>query len=226
MESLHELAAWLESLPPLSLYLALFAIAYAENLVPPVPGDVLVVIGGYLVGLGLLGFGPAVAIASAAGGLGFMTMYAIGRRLGPAVEDPARVRWIPKGPVKAVKGWLQRYGYGVVAANRFLLGGRAIIGLMAGGARLRLAPTFVLATASAAAWSTILTYAGFVVGSEWARVLVWLELYGKALSGVLAVAAVVVGVRWYRAAQRGRRAAGDAARGDAPRNREDPGGAI
>ena len=41
-------------LPDALLYATLFAAALVENVLPPVPGDTVVVFGGYLAGLGRL----------------------------------------------------------------------------------------------------------------------------------------------------------------------------
>ena len=211
-DSIAEFAEWMEALPPLSIYLVLLAIAYGENVVPPIPGDVAIVIVGYLVGLGLVGFVPVVALATLGGALGFMTMYAVGLRLGDAVEDPQRVRWIPKGPVRTAKRWLGRWGYGVVAANRFLSGARSVIALLVGASDLRPWPTAALATLSALVWTGLLTYAGYAVGSNWGTVLGWLRTYGQVVTVFVGIAAaVLVGRWWWR-----RRYA-------AQRNREDPG---
>jgi len=221
MESVEQFAAWLQSLPPLGVYLALLAIAYGENLLPPVPGDVAVVVGGSLVGLGLIDFIPAVGVATLGGALGFMTMYTLGYALGNAVEDPHRLRWIPRGPVRTAKGWLQRWGYGVVAANRFLSGARSVIALLAGASDLRALPTAACATLSAAVWTTLLTYAGYVVGTEWERVLGWLRTYGRVISGVLVVLAVGFAVRWWVRRKRAK-GTGKAASPNPQRNQEDP----
>jgi membrane protein DedA with SNARE-associated domain len=217
-ESVQQLAEWMQGLPPLSLYLVLLGIAYGENVLPPVPGDVAIVIGGYLIGLGLISFVPALVLCSLASTLGFMTMYAIGKALGDAVEDPKRVRWIPKGPVRLVKRWLQRWGYGVVAANRFLSGGRAVIALLSGASDLRVGWTFVLATLSATIWIGLLLYAGYEVGANWESILPILRTYGRVITAVLVlIVAVVVGRWWWR-----RRYGKTASEPDAPRNREDP----
>ncbi len=216
-ESVHQFADWLQALPPAWIYATLFAIAYGENVVPPLPGDVAVVIGGSLVGLGLIGFAPLVGVATLGGALGFLTMYALGVRLGDAVEDPTRVRWIPKAPVRTAKRWLQRWGYAVVLANRFLSGARSVIALLVGASDLRLGPTALLATLSALVWTSLLAYAGYAVGAHWERVIPLLRTYGKAVSALLGVAVLVgVGRWWWR-----RRFA--PARGT-PRNHEDPDG--
>ncbi|MEM6288423.1 MAG: DedA family protein [Bacteroidota bacterium] len=189
---------WLQALPPAGIYAVLLGVAYGENLVPPIWGDTVVVLCGSLVGAGVLAFGPTVALASLGGALGFLTVFAVGRRLGDAIHDPARWRWIPRAPMAAAERWLSRWGYGVIAANRFLAGGRSVIGLLAGASGLRWAPTVLWSTVSSIAWSLLLVWAGALVGREWERVIEWLGAYGKAVTAVLAVVGVAVLVRWRR----------------------------
>jgi len=222
LESVQQFADWLQALPPGWIYAVLLTIAYGENIVPPVPGDVAVVVGGYLVGLELIGFAPAVGVATLGGALGFMTMYAVGRRLGDAVEDPNRVRWIPKGPVRTAKGWLRRWGYGVVAANRFLSGARSVIALLVGASRLRVGLTALLATLSAAVWTGLLTYAGYAVGSNWGVILGWLRTYGHVITGAVLVVAALLVARWGWRRRHRREGPMESILGTAPRNDEDP----
>ncbi len=194
-----DFVSWLEALPPVGIYAVLLAVAYGENLVPPLWGDTVIVLCGSLVGLGVLSFWPTVALASLGGAAGFLTVFAAGRRLGDAIHDPTRLRWIPRGAVGRVEGWLSRWGYGVVAANRFLAGGRAVIGLLAGSSGLRWAPTAVGATGSAVAWSLLLVWGGAVFGSEWERLLDWLASYGRVVTVALGVLLAAAAVRRWRA---------------------------
>ena len=186
---------WFRSLPPAGIYAVLLGVAYGENLVPPIWGDTVIVLCGSLVGLGVLAFLPTVALSALGGAAGFVTVFAVGRRLGDAIHDPTRWRWIPRGPVASAERWLGRWGYGVVAANRFLAGGRAVIGLLAGASGLRWAPTVVWATVSATVWSLLLVWAGSVLGSQWERVLGWLETYGRVVTAALVLLGAVVLVR-------------------------------
>ena len=194
---LRDFAGWLQTIPPVGIYSTLFFVAYIENLLPPFPGDVNVVIGGYLVGLGLIGFLPAVLVVSVGSALGFMTMYSIGKVLGDAVEDPQRLRWIPKAPMHTVKAWLQRWGYGVVAINRFLSGTRAVITLLAGASDLKPLLTAGLAFLSSLAWYTLLIFAGYSVGANWEAVLPLLAVYGRVIMGILMTVAGVFVARWW-----------------------------
>lgn len=193
-----DFVVWLQGLPPAGIYAVLLAVAYGENLVPPIWGDTVIVVCGSLVGLGVLAIGPTVMLAALGGAAGFLTVFAVGRRLGEAVHDPRRLRWIPRQPIARAERWLSRWGYGVVAVNRFLAGGRAVIGLLAGASDLRWAPTAVAASVSALVWSALLVWAGAVLGSEWERVLGWLATYGKVVTVLLAVVLAVVVVRRHR----------------------------
>jgi membrane protein DedA with SNARE-associated domain len=197
MESVQGLAEWLAALPPLGIYGVLLGVSYLENLVPPIWGDTLVVLCGWLVGVGTLAFVPTVLLATLGGSLGFMTLYAIGRRLDTAIADPSRLRWIPRKPLAAAERWLRRWGMGVVAANRFLAGGRSVISLLAGASRLSAGATAFWATFSAFLWCGALVMAGAWVGNRWEVVLEVLGAYGQVITGLLAVVFVAVVVRWW-----------------------------
>ena len=197
MESVEGLATWLMGLPPLGIYGVLLVVSYVENLVPPIWGDTLIVLCGWLVGVGTLAFVPTVALATLGGALGFMTMYALGRKVDGLLDDPTRLRWIPRAPLAAAERWLRRWGQGVVVMNRFLAGGRSVISLLAGASRLPAGRTATWATISAFAWCVLLVGAGAWVGAEWERVLDVLGAYGKVITALVALAVVVGAVRWW-----------------------------
>lgn len=198
---------WLRGLPPGGIYAVVFLVAWAENVIPPIPGDLVVVVAGSFVALGVIGLVPTFVLATVGSVLGFLTVFAAGRRLGTAVHDPARLRWIPRGAVATVEAWLARWGLGVVAANRFLSGGRAVIGLLAGASGMPAGAVALWATLSALAWNALLVGGGVALGTQWPRVMALLATYGRVVTGVLAVAALALGVRWW-VRGRGRREEG------------------
>ena len=212
---LGDIVAWMETLSPLMIYATVFVVAYLENVVPPIPGDMVIVFGGALVGLGRVEFVPVVLLATVSGALGFMTMYAVGRRVGDAVLDPDRMRWIPKRAAHTVRDGLQRWGFGVVAANRFLSGARSVIALMVGAAEMRAGPTALWATVSAAVWTAGIAYLGLVLGDNWPVIGEWLKRYSQVVTlGLVAAFGLWYGIRVWRR-WRG-----------AQRNGEDPSGGI
>ena len=181
---------WMEALPPLWAYVTLFIVAYGENVVPPIPGDMVVVFAGYMAGVGELDLLAVIGLATVGGALGFMSMYAIGYRVGQAVLTSDRYRWLPREGIETAQGWLDRYGYGVVAANRFLSGARSVISLAVGIAQMRAVPVLVWSTFSAAVWCGLICYGGYVVGDNWPLVVEYVRAYGRIVASLLAVGAV------------------------------------
>lgn len=196
---------WMQALPPVWAYVTLLIIAYGENVAPPIPGDMVVVFGGYLAGLGQLHLGVVVLLSTIGGALGFMTMFAVGVRLGEALLDPDRYRWLPRDGVEKAQRWIHKYGYAVIAANRFLSGARSVISLTAGMAQMQTGRTFRWCTVSAFVWTGLISYAGYAVGENWQLVVTYLRAYGRVILTLLLIGAVLFVGRWYWRRQQGER---------------------
>ena len=193
-----DLIEWMTGVPALWAYLVLLVIAYGENVLPPIPGDLVIIFGGYLVGLGKFNYFLVVLLATLGGTLGFMTMYAVGAHVGRAVLDPGRYRWLPKPYISKVQAWMQRWGYGVVAANRFLSGARSVISLTVGMAHMPAGRTAAFATLSALVWTALITFAGYIVGENWEVVSVYLSRYGQVIIALMILFVAIQVMRSYR----------------------------
>ena len=184
MEALFsDIFNWIASLNPVWTYVVIFAVAYGENVVPPIPGDMVIVFGGYLASSTGIDFFLIWAIATAGGVLGFMTMYAIGHSLGEAVYSPDRYTWLPKNQLEKARRWTGRWGYWVVILNRFLAGTRTVISLVVGITHMDVWKTTVACTISAFVWTGLIVYLGYVVGENWEEVAEYLRVYGFGILG-------------------------------------------
>ncbi len=197
IELARDFFAWVEALPPILAYLTLLAVAYGENLIPPMPGDLLIVFAGYLVSTGSMQLAAVVIIATVGGGLGFMTMFWFGRTIEGALMNPERFRWIPKKRLARALEWVNRRGYQVVLANRFLSGLRSVIALASGMAALAWWRTLLYSTLSAALWSGLLVGFGYWLGANWELVSVGLKRYSAVVT-VLIILFVVIQLWRYR----------------------------
>lgn len=192
---LLDIVEWMTTLPPVWAYGIILGISWLENVVPPIPGDMVVVFGGYMAGLGLLDAPLVIVLASLGGTLGFMSMYAIGHRLGVGLLDPDRYRWLPKGRIGRVQRRLKEQGFYIVAANRFLSGLRSVISLTVGMAHMDVRKSWLWSSVSSVAWCALLTVAGVIVGENWEIVSGYLQAWG---SIILALIAIFVVVQWIR----------------------------
>lgn len=192
------------------MYLTVLVIAYGENIVPPIPGDMIVVFGGYLAGISTLNIWVVILLSTIGGAAGFMTMFLLGNRLGEAILDPRKLRWLPKDQIMVGRKWLQRWGYGLILANRFLSGTRSIISLVAGMAQMDTRKVLALATISSAVWTFLIAWAGYLVGDNWGIVGEYLTVYGRfVLWAAILFVAGYVGWRFFRRHEGNVRAAAD-----------------
>ena len=193
----------IKTLPPVGLYLLFFAIAYAENIIPPIPGDVLVAFGGYLAAESVIGIFPMLLITTIASVVGFMSMYWIGSKWSGQIEQQQKgvrvLRFIPVEYLNKVRSWMQKWGLGVVLANRFLPGTRSVISLAAGLSKTPISTTVICSTISSVLWNGILLGFGWVVHENWKLIGEYLSIYGRVILGALALYILVrIGIYYYR----------------------------
>lgn len=183
MESfVNDLAEWVLTLSPLSVYAIFAFISYLENVVPPIPGDLLVVFGGYLAAEQIVSFNGMLLVTTIASVVGFMNMYGIGYYFGDKIEGQRKDFWLMKiVDVKYFdrgKRWMHRWGQGVILANRFLAGTRSVISVTAGLTQTKVYSTIFSATVSSFLWNLILLWLGWIVHENWRAIGHYLNLYG------------------------------------------------
>lgn len=187
----------LQSLDPLLIYLAVFFISFTENLFPPFPSDVIVAFAGSLVGLGQVGFLETLLAATLGSTLGFIVMYKIGGWFGDKILEQGKIKFIPVEAVAKVEEWFRRYGYGIIIANRFMAGTRAVVSFFAGMSDLDLVKTTLLSFFSALAWNAILVFAGYSVGQNWQKIGFYLNTYSHVATAVVVVVILVFVIRYF-----------------------------
>lgn len=178
-EFIVDVTTWVQQQPVWIIYTGILLVAYLENLLPPVPGDLLVVFGGYLISTGELTFFGVITLATIGGTVGFMTMYAFGRRLGPGLLHGTRYKWIPRRRLRRAMDWFGKIGYRLILANRFLSGLRSVISLTVGIIRTKWLLTTLCAGISSVLWVSVLAFLGFSLGENWEVVQQYLSRYGQ-----------------------------------------------
>ena len=164
---------------PIWIYITLFLFAFIENVFPPSPSDLVIVIGGTLVGTGDLNFILSLIFATLGSITGFMLMFYIGSTVDKKVIHSGRFRFIPINSIEKVEIWFRKYGYMVIVANRFMPGTRAVISFFAGISNLESKKTTLLCFISALVWNIIMLYLGFIFGDNVAKVDEYLTTYSN-----------------------------------------------
>lgn len=187
----EQIFEWIQTLSPFSIYMIFASIAYLENIVPPIPGDLLVAFGGYLAAEQIIGFTPTLAITTVASVIGFMNMYAIGVYFGDKIEVQRKHFWLMRFfDVKYFdkgKRWMDKYGQGVILANRFLAGTRSVISLTAGITKTKVYSTILSSAISSLLWNTILLGLGWLVHENWQIIGHYLNVYGWIILSIIVI---------------------------------------
>jgi len=183
--------------PPFWIYVTLFFFAFVENVFPPSPSDVLLVVGGTLIGTGAINFILALAFATIGSITGFMLMFYIGSTVDKKLIHSGRFRYIPVNTIEKVESWFRKYGYFIIVANRFMPGTRAVISFFAGISNLDPKKTIMLCFVSALLWNSIMLYLGFVFGDNVAIVDEYLTTYRNIVIVVTVVVVLFFIVRFF-----------------------------
>jgi len=181
---------------PAMAYLILGISAFTENVLPPIPGDTVVVLGAYLVSIGQLNFWGVYATTTIGSVIGFVTMYYIGRKFGRSfIYKKSRSKIFKEDDIRKVEIWFGKWGYWVIVANRFLSGTRSVISLFAGLFHLNALLVIALSLASALIWNGLLLFAGMLVGKNWGIISDIISQYNKVL---IALTIFIIGYFLYR----------------------------
>ncbi|HWK34717.1 DedA family protein [Sphingomonas sp.] len=147
-------------------YWGIFFLMVLENVIPPVPSEVIMGIAGIAAAEGKLDFTLAVLAGTLGCVVGNLFWYEIGRRYGyqrlkPWVERWSRWLTVEWHDVEKIHGYFQRHGGKTVFFFRFMPFGRTIISLPAGLMQMS-ATRFILFTAAGSLiWNLLLVGTGY-----------------------------------------------------------------
>jgi membrane protein DedA with SNARE-associated domain len=177
---------------------------FGENIVPPIPSEVVMPLAGFAAAQGHLNF-PGVVAAGTAGALaGAYAWYAVGRRVGQSrlrslVQRHGRWLTLDLDDLDKSERFFQRHGGWAVFLGRLAPGVRTFISVPAGVMGMPRAAFVAWTAAGTALWCLILAAAGFLLANQYQRVERFLDPVGWA------VLAAIVGLYAWRAARAGRR---------------------
>jgi len=194
---LEEIVLYLSGLDATWIYVILFLFSFIENIFPPSPSDVVVVVGASLISSTAIGFIPVLVITSIGSALGFILMYYIGFFLSEKVLRKGSLKFISPNALHKTDEWFSKYGYWIILANRFLPGTRSVISFFSGVHELNIIKTFFYALISATLWNLIIVYLGMTLGNNIELIDFYLKTYSNVGFALTAVIAIFFLIRFY-----------------------------
>ena len=193
---LEEILVYISSLEAVWIYIILFLFSFVENVFPPSPSDVVVVVGASLIASTSIGFLPVLFITSIGSALGFIIMYYVGYFLSEKVLRSGKLKFVSQDALHKTDEWFSKYGYWIILANRFLPGTRSVISFFSGVHELHVVKTFLLALVSAFVWNLIIIYLGMTLGNNVELIDYYLSTYSQLGIGVTILVILIFGIRY------------------------------
>ena len=184
---------YLNGAPPNWIYFFLFLGAFMENIVPPIPGDTLIVFGAYLAGIGVISVVPAYVVMWVGSATGCLTVYAVAYAKGRDFFLRLEARFFDESNIETAEDWFERYGIRIIIFNRFLPTVRAFVGIVAGIIRMNPLQMILYVSIGTFLWNSLLVYFGLKVGENWQLVIQVLKTYNQ----VVFALAVMIGGAYY-----------------------------
>ncbi|HEV2776305.1 MAG TPA: DedA family protein [Solirubrobacteraceae bacterium] len=182
-------------------YVGLFAVVLAENLVPPIPSEIVLPFAGWEVAQGELALLPALVAATAGSVTGALILYWIARRGGRrAILATHRVSRVTAADLDRVDARFRRHGVWLVLTGRCVPGLRSVISVPAGMAHMHVGLFVALTALGSAVWNTVLIGAGIALGSQFEEVD---SIIGPLSTAVVAALAFVIFIVLVKLRRRG-----------------------
>ncbi|MCI4353071.1 MAG: DedA family protein [Thermoplasmata archaeon] len=181
-------------------YPGVFALMTVESFgIPPIPSEVILPFTGFLVAMGVLSFGGALAASMAGSLVGSFMAYAVGRwgRDWLTTRAPARLRLDPRH-LALMDQWFERRGEAIVGIARLLPIVRSYISYPAGTAKMSPTKFGLYTFLGALPFVAVLIYAGILLGNHWDALVPYFNYANYAAVVAIAVFLVWVFLRWHR----------------------------
>ena len=175
---------------PLIGYAAILLAMFLENLIPPIPSELIMPLGGFYVYQGQLDFFPVILAGLIGTVIGAFPWYGIGRlvneeRLEKWLENHGRWLGINPQDLARSRKWFNRYGVSLVFWGRLVPGIRTLISVPAGVELMPITPFLVWTTAGSLIWTFFLTITGFYLGDSYVNIEKWISPFSSVFKKII-----------------------------------------
>ncbi len=161
-------------------YLTICLGMFLENIIPPIPSEIIMPLGGFFVYQQKLNFYALVFWGLFGTIAGSMPWYYLGKlvnekRLSNFLDKNGKYLGITSNDLAKSKIWFDKYGVSLVFWGRLVPGIRTLISVPAGMELMPLRKFLIWTTLGSLIWILLLTYAGFVFGENYQIIETYLE---------------------------------------------------
>ena len=167
---------------PSLAYLFIGFAMFLENIIPPIPSEVIMPLGGFFVYQGSLNFYILIFFGLLGTVLGAIPWYYLGKllnekKLAKFLDTNGKFIGISSEDLNKSKVWFNKYGVSLVFWGRLIPGIRTLISVPAGIELMPLNKFLIWTTFGSLIWVVALTYAGFSLGENYVIIESYIDNY-------------------------------------------------
>lgn len=176
-------------------YLGIALLMALENIIPPIPSELIMPLAGFTVTQGEMNFVLVVVAGTIGSVLGATPWYFLGKYWGLNRTKKVADRygkWLTLSgkDVEKAKTWFDRRGYIATGIGRLVPGIRTYISLPAGISKMPFLPFLIYSTIGSLFWASLLTGAGYIFGANYEKVGGYLKPVSAAVLVIIFVTAI------------------------------------
>ncbi len=178
-------------------YLGIALLMALENIIPPIPSEIIMPLAGFTVTQGKMNFILVIISGTIGSVLGATPWYFWGQYWGLKRTQQIAERygkWLTlsgKDVIEA-KQWFDRRGFIATTIGRIVPGIRTYISIPAGISKMPLLPFLIYSAMGTVFWVSLLTGAGYIFGSNYKQV----GEYLKPLSTMVLILILITAIYW------------------------------
>ena len=171
-------------------YLTICFAMFLENIIPPIPSEIIMPLGGFFVYQQKLNFYILVLLGVLGTIAGSIPWYYLGKlvnekRLSKFLDKRGKFIGITSNDLIKSKRWFDKYGVSLVFWGRLVPGIRTLISVPAGMELMPLRKFLIWTSLGSLIWVALLTYAGFVFGENYQIIETYLDQIKYILKPIL-----------------------------------------
>jgi len=171
-------------------YLTICFAMFLENIIPPIPSEIIMPLGGFFVYQQKLNFYILILWGVLGTIAGSIPWYYLGKlvnenRLSNFLDKRGKFIGITSNDLIKSKRWFDKYGVSLVFWGRLVPGIRTLISVPAGMELMPLRKFLIWTSLGSLIWVALLTYAGFVFGENYQIIETYLDQIKYILKPIL-----------------------------------------
>ena len=188
---------------PYIAYLVISSAMFLENLIPPIPSEIIMPLGGFFVYKGDLNFYILIISGLIGTVIGALPWYFLGKllnekKLSNFIDSKGKFVGISLQDLDKSRIWFDKYGVMLVFWGRLIPGIRTLISVPAGIELMPINKFLIWTSLGSLIWVIFLTSAGYLFGENYETIGVYIENFKFVLKPLFAILILFLLIRFLK----------------------------